>query len=108
VGQIATFVVSKVEDGGLEVKYQDKITTYIKRNELSKDKVECRPERFALNDKVDAKVVAYDKASNSYRVSIKAKEQDEERSIIAEYGSVDSGASLGDILGVALDKNKKK
>lgn len=108
VGQIATFLVTKVEENGLEVKYQDKVSTYIKRNELSKDKVECRPERFSVGDKIDAKVIGYDKQTNSYRVSIKAKEQDEERSIIAEYGSVDSGASLGDILGVALDKNKKK
>lgn len=108
VGQIATFLVTKVEEGGIEVKYQDKISSYIKRNELSKDKVECRPERFSVGDKIDAKVIGYDKQANSYRVSIKAKEQDEERNIIAEYGSVDSGASLGDILGVALDKSKKK
>ena len=78
--------------------------SFIKKNELSRHKSEQRPERFGLGDKVDAKIISLDTSSNKIALSIKAHEIEEEKRTIAEYGSADSGASLGDILGVALGK----
>jgi small subunit ribosomal protein S1 len=75
-----------------------------KRSDLSRDRDEQRPERFTVGQKVDARVIVYDKKSRKVQVSIKALEIAEEKEAVAQYGSTDSGASLGDILGAALKK----
>jgi small subunit ribosomal protein S1 len=112
-GDVVTCLVSSVSDDEIEVLVKDTLTCIIKRNELSMDKSEQRSERFAVGEKVDAKILSVDKASRKVALSIKALEFDEHKKAIAEYGSVDSGASLGDILGAVINqaaenkKNKK-
>jgi len=76
--------------------------TFIKRNDLARDRAEQRPERFAVGQKVDARVTQFDRKTHKLAVSIKALEVAEEKEALAQYGSADSGASLGDILGAAL------
>jgi small subunit ribosomal protein S1 len=106
-GQIVTCEVLEVKDGGLEVKIVDTdLTTFIKRNELARDRADQRPERFASGEKVDARVTMFDRKARRVTVSIKALEVAEEKEAIAQFGSSDSGASLGDILGAALNKAK--
>jgi len=89
------------------------LTTFIKRAELARDRADQRPERFAVGEKVDVRVTLFDRKARRIGVSIKALEMAEEKEAIAQYGSADSGASLGDILGAALkareeDGAKKK
>jgi ribosomal protein S1 len=93
---------------GIVVQVSDGVTAFIRKNELSKDKVECRPERFSAGDRVDAKVIGAEKKTKELKLSIKAYEQDEEKKAIEKYGSADSGAALGGILGDALSKAKAK
>jgi len=107
-GAISTFTVSAVKDSGIEVEVSEGLTSFIKKNDLSRDRIECRPDRFSVGDRVDAKVIDVDKNSRAVKLSIKALEIDEQKQAIADYGSADSGASLGGILGVALDSAKKK
>ncbi len=102
-----TAEVIAVNDGGIEVQVGE-MTSFIRRADLSRDRAEQRPERFAVGDKVDAKVTAFDKAKRQLSLSIKAREISDEKEAVAQYGSQDSGASLGDILGAALSKAKKK
>ncbi|MCO5133647.1 MAG: 30S ribosomal protein S1 [Phyllobacteriaceae bacterium] len=102
-GAVVTCEVLEVKDNGLEVKIADTdIQTFIKRADLSRDRDEQRPERFAPGQKVDARVTQFDKKNRKVGVSIKALEIAEEKEAVAQYGSTDSGASLGDILGAAL------
>lgn len=102
---VVTCEVIGVKDGGLEVRLVDSgIETFIKRSDLSRDRDEQRPERFTIGQKVDARVIAFDKKTRKLQVSIKALEIAEEKEAVAQYGSTDSGASLGDILGAALKK----
>ena len=106
-GQIVTCEVLEVKDSGLEVKIVDTdLTTFIKRNELARDRADQRPERFAAGEKVDARVTKFDRKARRVTLSIKALEVAEEKEAIAQYGSTDSGASLGDILGAALNRAK--
>lgn len=107
-GKIVTCVVSKVSDDGIEVQLEGGISSFIKRNELASDRVDQRADRFAVGDKVDAKVTNVDKAKGTVTLSIKAMEVDEHKEAIATYGSADSGASLGDILGAALSSSSEK
>jgi small subunit ribosomal protein S1 len=103
---VVTCEVIAVKDGGLEVRLVDHdLDTFIKRSDLSRDRDEQRPERFSVGQKVDARVIAFDKKTRKLQVSIKALEIAEEKEAVAQYGSTDSGASLGDILGAAL-KNR--
>jgi len=81
---------------------------FIRRSDLSRDRSEQRPDRFAPGEVVDAKITNMDKASRRLTLSIKAKEIDEEKQAMAAYGSSDSGASLGDILGAALKERAGK
>jgi small subunit ribosomal protein S1 len=106
-GDIVTVTIAEITDGGLDVTLGDGMRTFIKRNELSRDRSEQRPEKFAVGDKVDARVTAFDKASRKVTLSIKAREIAEEKEAMAQYGSADSGASLGDILGAALAKKSQ-
>jgi len=106
-GAVVTCVVCKVNDGGIEVTIGDtEMTSFIRRSDLSRDRSEQRSERFAVGDKVDARVTQFDRKTHKVGLSIKALEIAEEKEAVAQYGSSDSGASLGDILGAALkDKN---
>ncbi|MCE2516620.1 MAG: 30S ribosomal protein S1 [Alphaproteobacteria bacterium] len=103
-GNIVTCTISAVTDGGLEVSVADGISGFIRRSDLSRDRAEQRPERFAVGEKVDAQVTNVDASSRKLSLSIKAREMAEEKQAMAEFGSSDSGASLGDILGAALAK----
>jgi len=100
-GAVVTVSVTKIEDGGIEVEY-DGMKAFIRRSDLSRDRSEQRPERFSVGDKIDARVTNIDKASRKLGLSIKAREIAEEKEAVEQYGSSDSGASLGDILGAAL------
>ena len=107
-GGIVTCEVLEVKDGGLEVSIADtELTSFIKRSDLSRDRDEQRPERFSVGQKVDARVIQFDKKTRRVGVSIKALEIAEEKEAVAQYGSTDSGASLGDILGAALKDQKE-
>ncbi len=104
-GDTVTCEVLKVEDNGLEVKVAGTdMTAYVKRADLARDRAEQRPERFAVGEKFDAKITVFDQKARKMNVSIKALEIAEEKEAVAQYGSSDSGASLGDILGAALKK----
>ncbi len=104
-GATVTCEVTEIKDGGLEVKIADSdFNAFIRRGDLSKERSEQRPERFSVGDKVDAAITNIDKNSRKMTLSIRALEISEEKKAVAEYGSTDSGASLGDILGAALGK----
>ncbi|MBU6396913.1 MAG: 30S ribosomal protein S1 [Rhodospirillales bacterium] len=105
--QIVTCVVTAVQSNGIEVKVDDVLTGFIRRAELARDKAEQRPERFGVGDKVDAKITAVDRAARKLQLTIKGKEIDEDKQAITEYGSSDSGASLGDILGAAIRRRNQ-
>jgi len=107
-GETVTCEVIAVQDNGLEVSIAGSdMTASIRRSDLARDRSEQRTERFAVGEKVDAKITQIDRAARKISVSIKALEIAEEKAAVAQYGSSDSGASLGDILGVALSKAKK-
>ncbi len=101
-GDVVTATVSEVNDGGIEVQTSGGLTAFIRRSDLSRDRSEQRPDRFAVGEKVDAMVTNIDSGSRRVSLSIKAKEISEEKTAMAQYGSSDSGASLGDILGAAI------
>ena len=100
-GSIITVEVTKIEDGGIEVEYEG-MKSFIRRSDLSRDRAEQRPERFGVGDKIDVRVTNIDSKTRKLGLSIKAREIAEEKEAIDQYGSSDSGASLGDILGAAL------
>ena len=105
---VVTCTVTAVDKDGIEVDLGDGAKSYIKKNELARERQEQRPERFAVGDRVDAKIVSVDKKTMKVSVSIKLLEQDEHKRAIDEYGSSDSGASLGDILGAAIQEASAK
>ncbi len=108
-GDDVTCTVTAIESGGIEVQVggEGGPKAFIRKSDLSKERGEQRPERFAVGDKVDARVTGFDKVSRRISLSIKAREVAEEKDAVEQYGSADSGASLGDILGAAL-KNRDK
>jgi small subunit ribosomal protein S1 len=106
-GLRVTCEVTQVKDNGIEAKLLDHdLTTFIRRSDLSRDRSEQRPDRFGVGEKFDAVVTQVDTKARKVSVSIKAMEIAEEKEAVAQYGSTDSGASLGDILGAALNKVK--
>ena len=108
-GVVVTCEITEVKDGGLEVTIVGTdMTAFIKRNELARDRADQRPERFAVGEKVDARITLFDRKARKIAVSIKALEISEEKEAIAQFGSADSGASLGDILGAALKAREGK
>ena len=108
-GAVVTCEVTEVKEGGVDVKIiGTDLTAFIKRSELARDRPEQRPERFAVGQKVDARVTQFDRKARKVSVSIKALEVAEEKEAIAQYGSSDSGATLGDILGTALKRAGEK
>ncbi|HEX4304392.1 MAG TPA: S1 RNA-binding domain-containing protein, partial [Rhizomicrobium sp.] len=105
--QVVTVTVTQVNDGGIEVELADGVKSFVRRADLARDRNDQRPERFQVGNKVDVLVTQVDKTSRRVSVSIKAREISEEKEAVAQYGSSDSGASLGDILGAALKKRGK-
>jgi len=103
-GSVITVEVTKIEDGGIEVDYEG-AKSFIRRSDLSRDRAEQRPERFGVGDKVDVRVTNIDSKTRKLGLSIKAREIAEEKEAVEQFGSSDSGASLGDILGAALKKD---
>jgi small subunit ribosomal protein S1 len=106
-GDIVTCVVSAIQANGIEVRVNDVLTGFIRRAELARDKGDQRPDRFAVGEKVDAKITAVDRTSRKLTLTIKGKEVEEEKQAMAEFGSSDSGASLGDILGAAIRRRNQ-
>ena len=100
-GSIITVAVTSIEDGGIEVEYEG-MKSFIRRSDLSRDRAEQRPDRFSVGNKVDARVTNVDAKTRRLGLSIKAREIAEEKEAVEQYGSSNSGASLGDILGAAL------
>jgi small subunit ribosomal protein S1 len=104
-GVVVTCEVTEVKEGGIDVKIVGtEFSSFIKRSELARDRSEQRPDRFAVGQKVDGRVTQFDRRTHRVTVSIKALEVAEEKEAIAQYGSSDSGATLGDILGTALKR----
>ena len=102
-GSVVTCEVTEVKESGIDVTIVGTdLSAFIKRADLARDRGEQRPERFAVGQKVDARVTQFDRKTHKVGVSIKALEVAEEKEALAQYGSADSGASLGDILGAAL------
>ena len=104
-GQVVTCTVKAVVDKGIEVDVNG-VQGFIRKADLSRDRADQRPDRFAEGEKVDAKVTQIDVGSRKLTLSIKAREADEEKTAMENYGSSDSGASLGDILGAALKEKR--
>jgi small subunit ribosomal protein S1 len=105
-GAVVTCTVTAITDGGIEVVVNGSLPGFIRRAELSRERSEQRADRFAVGEKVDAKITMLDRAARRLNLSIKAREDEEDKQAMAEFGSSDSGASLGDILGAALKKAK--
>ncbi|MCR5878341.1 30S ribosomal protein S1 [Phenylobacterium sp. J367] len=110
-GQTVTVQVTEVTSGGIEVRFGEDeapMTAFIRKSDLSRDRADQRPERFAVGDRVDAQITNVDKAARRVSLSIKSLEMAEEKEAIEQFGSSDSGASLGDILGAALREKAQK
>jgi small subunit ribosomal protein S1 len=105
-GDVVTATISGVQDTGIDVTLPDGMPGFIRKSELSRDRSEQRPDRFAVGERVDAKITTIDRATRRVTLSIKAREVDEEKKAMAEFGSAESGASLGDILGAAIRRRQ--
>ena len=107
-GKIVTSVIKEINDNGLEVEISDNLKGFIKKSELSKERGDQRTDRFAVDEKIDAKILSVDNKNRIVNLSVKSIQVEEEKQALKEYGSVDSGASLGDILGAALEEKAEK
>ena len=107
-GSTVTCTIAGITETGLEVSVGENLKGFIKKNDLSRERVDQKTDRYGVGDKVDATVTNIDKKTRKISLSIKAREIEEEKKAMAEYGSSDSGASLGDILGAALAKKDEK
>lgn len=107
-GDVVTCTITALDMNGLEVSLANGLSGYIKKADLARDRSEQRSDRFAVGEKVDAKITAVEKGSRKVSLSIKSREMDEEKHALSTYGSSDSGATLGDILGSALTKAQSK
>ena len=105
-GEVVTCTITQLTDNGIEVSVGESLTGFIRRVDLSRDRAEQRADRFAVGEKVDAVITNIDRKTRKLSLSIKARETAEEKQAVEEYGSSDSGASLGDILGAALAKRE--
>jgi len=105
-GEVVTCTVSKIVDNGIEVTVNEVMQGFIRRSDLSRDRSEQRPDRYAVGDKIDARITAIDASGRKLNLSVKAREIEEEKQAMKDYGSSDSGASLGDILGAALQSKR--
>jgi small subunit ribosomal protein S1 len=107
-GDVVTCIVTAIQANGIEVKVDDVLSGFIRRAELSREKADQRPDRFAVGEKVDAKVTAIDRAARKLALTIKGREVEEDKQAMAEFGTTDSGASLGDILGAAIRRRNQQ
>jgi len=107
-GVVVTCVITEVKEDGLEVTLPNGVHGFIKKADLAKDRQDRKTDRFAVGEKVDAKITSVDRTGRKVGLSIKALEIEEEKQVMAEFGSSDSGASLGDILGLAINKNTEE
>ena len=105
-GAVVTCTVSEITASTVNVSVNDNVTGVIKKADLSRERSEQRPDRFAVGEKVDAKIISVDRKNRKVSLSIKAREIDEDKQALEEFGSTESGASLGDILGAALQENE--
>jgi len=105
---VVTCIVTAVQANGIEVKVDEVLTGFIRRAELARDKSDQRPDRFAVGEKVDAKVTAIDRAARKLSLTIKGREMEEDKQAIQDFGTADSGASLGDILGAAIRRRNQQ
>ncbi len=106
-GAVVTCTITEITGGSVEVSVNDNVTGTIKKSDLSRERSEQRPDRFAVGEKVDAKIMSVDKKNRTLNLSIKAREIDEDKQAMKDFGSTESGASLGDILGAALQESEK-
>ncbi|KJV09330.1 30S ribosomal protein S1, partial [Elstera litoralis] len=107
-GEVVTCTITQVQENGIEVEITEGVHGFIRKVELARDRADQRTERFSVGDKIDAKVTQIDKGSRRVSLSVKAREMEEEKAAMAEFGSSDSGASLGDILGAAMRQARQK
>ncbi len=107
-GDVVTCIVTGIQSNGIDVKVDDVLTGFVRRAELARDKADQRPERFAVGEKVDAKITSIDRAARKLGLTIKGREVEEEKQAMADFGSSDSGASLGDILGAAIRRRNQQ
>ena len=108
INKVVTGIVSEIEKDKVFVKFDNDKNGFIKRTNLAKSKTEQNTERFAVKEKIDAKVIKKLTKDNLYELSVKDLEIQEEKKALKEYGSSTSGASIGDIIGAALDKDNQK
>ena len=108
INKVVTGIVSEIEKDRILVKFDKDKDGFIKRTNLAKSKTEQNTERFAVKEKIDAKVIKKLTKDNLYELSVKDLEIQEEKKALKEYGSSSSGASIGDIIGAALDKDNQK
>ena len=101
-------MVTAIQANGIEVKVDDVLSGFIRRAELARDKGDQRPDRFAVGEKVDAKITAVDRTARKLSLTIKGREVEEDKQAMAEFGTTDSGASLGDILGAAIRRRNQQ
>ena len=106
-GDVVTATITAIQEAGLEVSLKEGVVGFIRKADLARERSEQRTDRFAIGEKVDAKVTSVDGKTRKISLSVKAKEMDEEKQAMADYGSSDSGASLGEILGAAISKAQK-
>ena len=107
-GQVVTGTVSAILENAVEVALADGAVGVIRKSDLARDRSEQRPDRFAVGEKLDAKVIQIDRGGRRIMLSIKAREVEEDKAAMEQYGSSDSGATLGDILGAALKGQEEK
>ena len=107
-GNIVTSIIKNITEKGLDVEITKGVNGFIKKSELAKERSDQRVDRFAVDEKIDARIMSIDSSTRAVNLSIKALQMAEEKQAMKDYGSVDSGASLGDILGAALEKKAKK
>ena len=108
INKIVTGIISEIEKDKILVKFDNDKNGFIKRTNLAKSKAEQNTDRFAVKEKIDAKVIKKSSKDNLYELSVKDLEIQEEKKALKEYGSSTSGASIGDIIGAALDKDNQK
>jgi len=106
-GNVVTSVIKSITEKGLHVEISEGVNGFVKKSELSKERSDQRVDRFAVDEKIDARILSVDSKSREISLSIKALQVAEEKQALKDYGSVDSGASLGDILGAALEEKAK-
>ena len=107
-GNVVTCVIKEITDKGLEVELSENVNGFIKKSELAKERSDQRTDRFAVSEKLDARILSVDNKNRLINLSIKSIQVEEEKQALKDYGSVDSGASLGDILGAALEEKASK